>query len=181
MIFSKNMVFGLAASMMLAACGGSQEPAAPAPQAAVPEAAPATPSAENIVENPVVEEASETENPFAALPEPYQSADYNVGRRTFRQCGTCHSLVEGGPHLLGPNLYGIFARQVGSVESFGAYSKASKEADFSWTPELLDEWLANPNDFLPGNSMSFAGLRRPTDRTAVIAYIMVETGYVTSE
>ena len=174
MIFFRNLIFAASALICLVACGGAQETSAPEP-------APTPPTTENIVQKPDVTPISETENPFEALPEPYQSANYDVGRRTFRQCSTCHSLVDGGPHLLGPNLYGVFGREVGGVETFKSYSKASQDADFIWTPELLDEWLANPREFLPGNGMSFAGLRRPTDRLAVIAYIMSETGYAAPE
>ncbi|MEL6826819.1 MAG: cytochrome c family protein [Pseudomonadota bacterium] len=118
-------------------------------------------------------EASEA---FAALPEPYKSADYNRGRRTFKLCQSCHTLNEGGQNLVGPNLYGVFGRQIGGVEGF-TYSKAVQDSDIIWTPEILAEWLESPRNFLPGNKMSFAGVRKPDDRTAVIAYIMAETGY----
>ncbi|MEO0883577.1 MAG: cytochrome c family protein [Pseudomonadota bacterium] len=120
---------------------------------------------------------SEPSAEFAALPAPYNAADYARGRRTFRQCSSCHLVAEGGGNLVGPNLYGMFGRQAGALESFN-YSDAVKDADFIWTPERLDEWLANPRAFLPGNRMTFAGVRREDDRTAVIAYLMVEAGWV---
>ncbi|MEO0981161.1 MAG: cytochrome c family protein [Pseudomonadota bacterium] len=110
------------------------------------------------------------------MPAPYNAADFARGQRTFRLCSSCHLLEEGAGDLIGPNLHGMFGRQVGAVEGFN-YSSAVAEADFVWTPEILDEWLANPRDFLPGNRMSFAGVRRPDDRVAVIAYIMAETGW----
>ncbi len=113
---------------------------------------------------------------FAGLPSPYSEADYAAGRRTFKNCGSCHTLVEGGINLVGPNLYGIFGREAGSLEGFN-YSSALSEAKFDWTPERLEQWLASPRDYLPGNKMSFAGVHRPGDRHAVIAYLMVETGY----
>lgn len=68
----------------------------------------------------------------------------------------------------------MFDRKVGEAEDF-KYSKALSESDFDWTPEKLDEWLANPRGFLPGNNMSFTGVRRERDRNAVIAYLLVET------
>lgn len=113
---------------------------------------------------------------FATLPAPYSEADYAAGRRTFKNCGSCHTLVQGGINLVGPNLYGIFGREAGSLEGFN-YSSALTEAKFDWTPERLEQWLASPRDYLPGNKMSFAGVHRPGDRHAVIAYLMVETGY----
>ncbi|HRJ01797.1 MAG TPA: cytochrome c family protein [Hyphomonas sp.] len=158
-------------SLALAACGGASEPtaapaaapvAAPAPEVAAPEpvaAAPAEPSLE-----------------FAHLPEPYASASYAAGARTWKLCQSCHLTKEGAGNMVGPNLHGIFGRQVATVEGFD-YSPALKAETFTWTPEQLDHWLQNPSTFVRGNRMSFAGVRKDSDRIAVIAYLMVETGY----
>jgi len=51
-----------------------------------------------------------------------------------------------------------------------------RQADFQWTPEALDQWLANPRGYLPGNAMSFVGLARESDRRDLIAYLAAETG-----
>lgn len=63
---------------------------------------------------------------------------------------------------------------MGSVEGF-AYADALKEAGFAWSPEQLDAWLSQPRTFLAGNKMVFSAILDPSDRTAVIAYQMVET------
>ncbi|MEM9572946.1 MAG: cytochrome c family protein [Pseudomonadota bacterium] len=174
MTFLRTSFLAASASVLLAACGGGTTDAPENTannQAATPVTSetPATPEAPAVVET----DASEA---FAALPEPYQSADYSRGRRTFKLCQSCHTLNEGGQNLVGPNLYGVFGREIGGVEGF-TYSKAVEESDIVWTPEILAEWLESPRNFLPGNKMSFAGVRKPEDRTAVIAYIMAETGY----
>ena len=83
-------------------------------------------------------------------------------------------------NLVGPNLHGLFGRQVATAEGFD-YSPALKAETFIWTPEQLDHWLANPGTFVPGNRMSFSGVRKPEDRNAVIAYLMTKTGYVAPE
>lgn len=173
MTFLKPGLIIASSVFVLSACGGGETTPDSTPQ--------------NTVEKPAVTETSsnpatpvsapeEGANAFAALPEPYQTADYNRGRRTFKLCQSCHTLNEGGQNLVGPNLYGLFGRGIGEVEGF-TYSKAVQESDIVWTPEILAEWLESPRNFLPGNKMSFAGVRRPEDRTAVIAYIMAETGY----
>ena len=174
---------GLAAGM-LAACGGSggSEPQAEGPpQPAESDAAAAAAGTDEADLASAPSEtadtaAQETASQFAGFPEPYASAEYDRGRRVFLQCQSCHTLEEGGQAVLGPNLYGLFGREVGTMDGF-EFSPALQEADFDWTPEQLDQWLANPREFLPGNRMTFAGVRRPDDRTAVIAYVMAETGY----
>lgn len=171
MTFFKASVAAFSASLLLTACGG-ESPSSSEPDAQET-STPATPVATE-ASAPAEQEASEA---FAALPEPYKSADYNRGRRTFKLCQSCHTLNEGGQNLVGPNLYGVFGQEIGAVEGF-TYSKAVQESDLVWTPEILAEWLESPRNFLPGNKMSFAGVRKPDDRTAVIAYIMAETGYV---
>lgn len=172
MRFSAAAPFALIAALALAGCGGSDpapatplEPSATAPSApvaapaAAPAAAPGEPSPE-----------------FASLPAPYNTANYAVGARTWKLCQSCHLTAEGAGNLVGPNLHGIFDRQVATVEGF-AYSPALSAETFMWTPEQLDHWLENPRTFVPGNRMSFSGVRREADRLGVIAYLMVETGY----
>ena len=47
-----------------------------------------------------------------------------------------------------------------------------RDADFIWTPEALNAWLAQPGRFLPGNRMTFAGVLRQSDRDDLIAYLL---------
>ncbi len=112
---------------------------------------------------------------LSALPAPYHEADYANGKRQFNKCKACHTLVAGGPDRVGPNLHGVFDREVGAKAGFN-YSEAVKTADFQWTPEKLDQWLENPRGFLPGNRMSFAGIKKADDRRDLIAYLLVESG-----
>ncbi len=177
--------FAAVSLLVLAACGSGDapEPEAPPTGAATPASeTPATPEPETGTSADTVDEAAipDLESPFAVLPAPYNTADYARGRRTFKLCQSCHLTAEGGGNLVGPNLHGLFGREVGTLEGF-AYSPALQEADFVWTPDKVDHWLENPQTFLEGNRMTFAGVRKPEDREAVIAYLMVETGYVLEE
>lgn len=179
-------------ALALAACGGGEEE--PATETAGTEGDTASHSRVEAGYGPESPERAETDGEQAAAGEdaagpamseeaqtiladfgaPYTNANLENGQRIFRRCATCHTLNEGGRNLVGPNLYGVFGRKVGSVEGF-RYSDALQEADFRWTPQRLDEWLANPREFLPGNRMAFPGLREAEDRTDVIAYVAVET------
>jgi cytochrome c len=107
--------------------------------------------------------------------EPYAAADRSNGERQAKICRACHSLEEGGPNMIGPNLYGFFGKRIGSVPGF-SYSAAVSEVDFVWTPRALDAWLSQPGRFLPGNRMTFAGVPQEKDRVDLIAYLLESTG-----
>jgi cytochrome c len=146
--------------VLLAACGPSAPKSADTPPS---QPAAASPSNE------------EMQTRIAALPAPYSAADYEAGRRVFAQCRSCHTIDEGAGNRVGPNLHGVFGREIGAVEGF-SYSRPVQDADFVWDAERLDHWLQNPQTFLPGNRMAFAGVRDETQRRDLIAYLMVETG-----
>jgi len=158
-----------ASILALSACGAGQEQAAPPPSDAVAHSQPGQDSASG---GPTLDERARTI--LAALGEPYLRADLTNGERRFRLCASCHTLGADEPHMVGPNLHGMFASRVGAAEGF-PYSDALQAADFVWTPVELDAWLANPRGYLPGNRMTFAGLRNETDRRDLIAWLAVET------
>ena len=105
---------------------------------------------------------------------PYRDADRSQGERQAQICRACHSLDKGGPNMIGPALYGFFGTEVGSRSGF-EYSAVLRNADFIWTPEALDAWLAQPGRFLPGNRMAFAGVARESDRNDLIAFLLSTT------
>lgn len=135
-----------------------------------------TPAVSTVVTAPTtntVEDAAEAQAEIAELPAPYNQANYEAGRRVFAQCRSCHTIGAGEPNRVGPNLHGVFGREIGSVAGFN-YSPAVQGADFVWTAEQLNTWLQSPQTFLPGNRMAFAGVRNETQRRDLIAYLMVE-------
>jgi cytochrome c len=111
---------------------------------------------------------------LASLPVPYNEGDLANGRRQFAKCRSCHVIEKGGDNRVGPALHGIFGRTTGTAAGF-AYSPALKGAGFVWDGGKLDQWLADPKGFLPGNRMTFVGLKQEKDRRDVIAYIKVES------
>lgn len=152
-----------AAILGLAACGQPTQETTETPAATT---APATSS--------TAEDSAEAQAEIAELPAPYNQANYEAGRRVFAQCRSCHTIDANGPNRVGPNLHGVFGREIGSVAGF-TYSPAVQGADFVWTAEQLNNWLQGPQTFLPGNRMAFAGVRDETQRRDVIAYLMVES------
>lgn len=97
--------------------------------------------------------------------------DADRGRLAFGSCRTCHYPEQGVGHHNGPSLWNIFNLQVGSQEGF-AYSEALQRAEFVWTPQLMDIWLADPSKFLPGNTMMAVPIDDPQKRADIIAYLL---------
>lgn len=98
------------------------------------------------------------------------SADAGVGKQKVQLCMSCHDFTQGGPNRIGPNLWGVVGRPVASHAGF-AYSPAMQGHKGSWSYEALFAFLASPGRDVPGTKMSFAGLRKPEDRAAVIKYL----------
>jgi cytochrome c len=99
-----------------------------------------------------------------------RAADPQQGQSVFRsQCAICHS-VQQGRTLIGPSLYGIVGRRTGSEPGY-AYSTANKNANLIWTPEVLDKYLNSPQTVIPGTKMPYGGLKDPTKRADIIAYL----------
>jgi cytochrome c len=98
------------------------------------------------------------------------AGDAKRGAQVFRACMACHS-VKPGEHMTGPSLAGVWDRKAGAVGDFHRYSDALKGSGVVWNEASLDKWLAGPERFIPGNSMTFPGFKRPADRQDVIAYL----------
>ena len=81
------------------------------------------------------------------------TADIDNGKAKFAMCRSCHTIVEGGANLTGPNLHGVFGRKAGALDNY-KYSEAVKNAGFVWDAEHLDKWLAEPRTFLPGSGLT---------------------------
>ncbi len=124
---------------------------------------------------------SDLQDQAAALPGIYAQADITNGRAIAAQCTACHTLGKGGPHRVGPNLHGVFGRVSGTAEGYRQYSDALKDAGIAWTPELIDQWLADPQDFLPGNGMRFLGVADADNRRDLIGYLMLTTQDMVAE
>lgn len=140
--------------------------AAPEP-AAVPEPAEATAEAAPATE-PAAEPAAEPAP--AAGPDPALVA---AGEKVFKKCTACHKVGEGAKNSTGPQLNGIVGRAAGTAEGF-KYSKPLMDmaaGGLVWDDAALHAFLENPKGFMKGTKMSFAGLKKPEDRDAVIAYL----------
>lgn len=110
-------------------------------------------------------EAEVVEVDFEAL---MASADLAQGEREWAKCRSCHQL--NGSDGVGPHLNGVVGRDKASVAGFN-YSSAAQGMPGVWEPENLFDFLANPRGYMPGTTMSFAGIRDDQARASLIAFL----------
>jgi cytochrome c len=102
-----------------------------------------------------------------AMAEP---GDAMRGERMYRACVACHSL-EPDRNMTGPSLAGVWNRKSGSLASFPRYSPALKSAGIIWNDNTLDEWIKDPQHFIPGNTMTFPGIKDARQRADLLAFL----------
>ena len=71
---------------------------------------------------------------------------------------------------MGPALGNIFGKKVGSVKGY-RYSKAMKKSDIIWNEDTLDKFLIKPRKYIKGTKMRFSGIRKKSQRDALIKYL----------
>ena len=120
------------------------------------------------------EEAAETEVEEADSGIDLSAADVAAGQKVFKKCFTCHTVNAGGPNRVGPNLFDIVGREIGTHEGY-RYSSAMAGMGGTWTVAALDAYLTKPKDFVPGTKMKFSGLKKEQDRINLIAYLATLT------
>jgi cytochrome c len=109
----------------------------------------------------------------AAFPLIARAADPEKGKAVFEQCAACHSLGEPGDYD-GPTLKGVIGRKAGSLDDY-RYSAAMKRSDVVWDAVTLDKYVADPQAFIPGNRMAFAGIADKGERDDLIAFLTIAT------
>ncbi len=106
----------------------------------------------------------------------FADGDAVKGKKVFNKCKACHDV--NGKNKLGPHLDGIIGRAAGSVEDFQSkYSDAMKAKGAEglvWDETTLAEYLKDPKGYIPGNKMSYAGLKKEDQIEDVIAYLKAD-------
>ena len=116
---------------------------------------------------PVAAAAPAAPEPIAPL---LANASVEKGEKVAKKCVSCHTFTKGGANKIGPNLWDIVGAKPAHIDGF-AYSSAMRGMDKNWDYEALNLFILKPRDFLKGTKMSFAGLKKASDRADLIAYL----------
>jgi len=89
------------------------------------------------------------------------------------RCAVCHwdPGKPGEQVRMGPSLTGVVGRKAATHPKFTRYSKGMKAFGKPWTEPTLNTYLENPRKTVPGTNMAFAGLKKPEERAAIVAYL----------
>ena len=98
------------------------------------------------------------------------AADVAVGEKAAGKCKTCHTFEKGGANRIGPNLWNVVGGSSAHSPDF-AYSDVIKGLNITWDFDHLDKFLENPKNLAKGTKMSFAGLKKPEERAALIRWL----------
>jgi cytochrome c len=106
---------------------------------------------------------------------PAAAQDASKGEAVFKRCRACHAIGPAAQNKAGPALTGIVGRKAGTAPGFN-YSDAMKDKaarGLVWTDATLAQFLEAPDAFVPNNVMAFPGLKNPTERADLIAFLKV--------
>lgn len=172
-------------ALAFTACSGEppaaeETAAATAPElAATPEPAATPPAEPSAAETPVADASPANEpvkvsaatEPAAkpAAPEVVKVAAVAAPPASFGRCAVCHTADKGGEDKLGPNLYGVYGKP--AAKGSFAFSPALKDAGLVLDEATLHKWLENPKALVPGNRMSFPGIKDAAKRQEIIDYL----------
>ncbi len=97
-------------------------------------------------------------------------ADISAGRKVAKKCTACHVFDKGGSNRVGPALWNVVNASMGKVDGY-AYSNVLAGFGGVWDYQSLNQFLYKPKVYMKGTKMNFAGLKKPSDRANIIAYL----------
>lgn len=102
------------------------------------------------------------------------AADVAKGEKIAKACAACHTFNKGGANGVGPNLYNTVGGPKDHAPGY-AYSGALLEVGGTvWTYAEMNKFLYKPKAYAKATKMSYAGLKKPDDRAALIAWLRTQ-------
>lgn len=112
------------------------------------------------------------------IPDPIMAllaeADIAKGAKLSKVCASCHSFEKGGATKQGPNLWNTVNKEKAAETGF-KYSDGLQAVGGKWDYDSLNKFLTKPKKYAPGTKMNFAGLKKPKDRAALIAWLRTKS------
>lgn len=99
------------------------------------------------------------------------AADVERGKAVAKACLACHTFDKDGANGVGPNLYDIVGRKKESHAGFAYSGALSEHGGNTWTYLELNKFIWKPKGYASGTKMSYAGIKKPEDRAALMAYL----------
>ena len=85
-------------------------------------------------------------------------------------CRTCHTMEE-GDHRQGPSLAGVVGRKAGSLPGYNS-SDSMKQSGIVWDEANLDQFIANPDQVVSGNTMKpYGGITDAALRKTIVEFL----------
>jgi cytochrome c len=105
-----------------------------------------------------------------------EPGDPVIGKQAFLEhCSACHRVgrvVQGGG--IGPDLGGVFGRKIGTLPGF-RYSAALADSPQVWNARTLNLFMANPQIYLPGTTMTTAPISDPDMRRHIVGFLQLNS------
>ena len=121
-----------------------------------------------------VADSGQVTTPVNEAPEPIlallASADIEAGIKVAKKCTACHEFNADGKNKTGPMLWNIVNASKGMKDGF-KYSDALVGMGGAWDYNALNAFLYKPKAYIKGTKMNFVGLKKPSDRANMIAYL----------
>ena len=102
----------------------------------------------------------------------FAAGDAARGAESFKNdCAACHTVVQGGPNRVGPNLFGVLGAKAGEGRGGFHFSPAMARSGLTWDEATLIRYLQAPRRVVPGTSMSFQGVDVAAEAADIVAYL----------
>ena len=90
------------------------------------------------------------------------------GKKVFKKCAACHSINADGKNKIGPKLWNVMFRPIGSVADY-KYSKALSSYGKEWTWEEMNNFLIKPAKWIKGNTTNSSNVLLPQNTHSVLS------------
>lgn len=96
--------------------------------------------------------------------------DAENGANLAARCMACHKLSDDGKHGIGPNLFGVYGRDIASAPGFD-YTQSLIRRKGVWDTDQLNAFMFESKRFDQGSHAAFLALWRLSDRADIIAWL----------